>query len=89
MVSGEVMEPAAGSYFEGLVLLDVDHMRETESYKPQLYDVVDDGGANNVDNFDSGALPKGKIAQGGGSGLLRVLKNNTKQISVTKYFGRF
>lgn len=65
MADSKTPEPAAGFDFEGLVLWDVDHVRAAKSHTPPFYDVVDDCGAEYVDNFNFETLPTAKILLGG------------------------
>lgn len=63
----EAPESDEDLHFHGLVLWDITHMRKASSYKPPLYDLVDESGVEYSDNFNYEDLPTGKIVQGGGS----------------------
>ncbi|CAB1109200.1 unnamed protein product [Ectocarpus sp. CCAP 1310/34] len=63
-VGDESPEVAECGEFEGMVLWDLDHMRDADSYKPPLHRVVDDGGVEYTDNFSLDNLPMGKVVQG-------------------------
>lgn len=65
-IGSESPEVAECGEFEGMVLWDLDHMRDAGSYKPPLHHVVDDGGVEYTDNFSVDNLPMGKVVQGGG-----------------------
>eukprot|EP00903_Cladosiphon_okamuranus_P005395 g5383.t1 len=63
-VGDESPEVAECGEFEGMVLWDLDHMRDADSYKPPLHRVVDDGGVEYTDNFSLDNLRMGKVVQG-------------------------